>query len=305
MTQETRSSQTVAIIGSGGIGGFLAGQLVTAHRDVTLCVRTPVDQLVITRADGSEMTIPVKIAAEPASVNQVDWILVTTKAQDVTGIAGWLGRLVKPETKIVMIQNGVDHEARIRPLLKEAVQILPCIIMCAVERVSAGRLTHHGQAHMSVPNNETGQAFQALFANTEFGIILEEDFHTVAWTKLLGNAIANPLTALTLRRSCVFQNPMMAELARVVGREVIEVARATGAQIDLDRLESVLSRASAKADSGSSMLYDRLAERELEHEFITGAVVRAAEKHGIDVPVNRTILALLAGASGHSLKADN
>jgi 2-dehydropantoate 2-reductase len=49
------------------------------------------------------------------------------------------------------------------------------------------------------------------------------------------------------------------------------------------------------------MLYDRLEGRPLEHEYITGAVVRAAERHGIDVPLNRAILALLRAASGRKL----
>jgi 2-dehydropantoate 2-reductase len=46
------------------------------------------------------------------------------------------------------------------------------------------------------------------------------------------------------------------------------------------------------------MLFDRLAGRPLEHQGLTGAVVRAAERHGIDVPLNRAILALLEGLDG-------
>jgi 2-dehydropantoate 2-reductase len=45
------------------------------------------------------------------------------------------------------------------------------------------------------------------------------------------------------------------------------------------------------------MLYDRLAGRPLEHEYITGAVVAAAERHGVAVPLNRAILALLRALS--------
>jgi 2-dehydropantoate 2-reductase len=45
------------------------------------------------------------------------------------------------------------------------------------------------------------------------------------------------------------------------------------------------------------MLEDRLAGRPTEHEEITGAVVRAGDRHGVDVPLNRAILALLAAAS--------
>jgi 2-dehydropantoate 2-reductase len=44
------------------------------------------------------------------------------------------------------------------------------------------------------------------------------------------------------------------------------------------------------------MLYDRLAGRPLEYEALSGAVVRAAERHGIDVPLNRALYALLSAA---------
>jgi len=53
---------------------------------------------------------------------------------------------------------------------------------------------------------------------------------------------------------------------------------------------------------GSSMLYDRLARRPLEHDYLTGAVVRAADAHGIAVPSNRTVLALLAALSDGLVK---
>ncbi len=51
------------------------------------------------------------------------------------------------------------------------------------------------------------------------------------------------------------------------------------------------------------MLYDRLAGRPLEHEHITGAVVRLPERHGIAAPLNRAVLALLR-ALNHSLQHD-
>ena len=41
------------------------------------------------------------------------------------------------------------------------------------------------------------------------------------------------------------------------------------------------------------MLYDRLAGRSLEHEYLTGAVVAAGERHDVPTPLNAAMLALL------------
>lgn len=50
-------------------------------------------------------------------------------------------------------------------------------------------------------------------------------------------------------------------------------------------------------DVGTSMLEDRRAGRPTEHDLISGAVVRAAARHGLDVPLNRAVLTLLAATS--------
>ena len=124
------------------------------------------------------------------------------------------------------------------------------------------------------------------------------DFQVVgvsaAWRKLLGNLAANPITALTMRRIDVLRDPDVAALARRVLEEGLAVARADGAQLGPEDIEAELRMyARVNPGGGSSMLYDRLAGRPLEHEYIIGEVVRRAERHGIPVPLNRALLTLL------------
>jgi 2-dehydropantoate 2-reductase len=301
MKQNEGGHERVAIIGSGGIGGYLAGQLHAAGHDVTLCVRTPFENLVIVESDGTETTVPVRIATDPAAEKPVKWIFMTTKAQDVPSASSWLEQLSGPDSTVVVVQNGIDHEGRVRPYLAPDVPVVPSIIICAMERLAPGRLLHHGHAKISVPQGPQALALTDLFSGSAFEIIGEDDFLTVAWAKLLANAMGNPVTALTLRRGGVLAESAVAELARSIGREVVAVAQAVGAKLEESDIEAPLSRSANAPRSGSSMLYDRLAEQPLEFAFITGAVVQAADRHGIDVPVNRTILALLSGASGHRL----
>lgn len=293
---------STAIIGSGAIGGYLAGELQRAGRDVTLCVRTPIDRLVIVD-EGIEREAPVRIATDPGAAGPVRWILLATKAQDVPGAAPWLAALAGPETTTVVVQNGIDHEERARPFLPAGAAVLPAIIHCSVERPAPGRVVHHGGARLAVPRGAEGAAFAALFAGTVFAVAQEEDFTTTAWRKLLSNAIVNPLTALTLRRMSLFEDERIRALARELFAEVVAVGRAAGARIDMADAEEVLAGYRRSGEGGSSMLYDRLAERPLEHAFISGAVVRAGDAHGVPVPLNRALLALAGAASGHRLDA--
>jgi 2-dehydropantoate 2-reductase len=284
--------QKVAVIGAGGIGGFVASELLAAGHHVTLCVRTPIDRLVVEEA-GQRREAPVAIATDPAAQTAAAWIFVTTKAQDAASAAGWLARLADAASVVVVLQNGIDHAARVAPFVRGAT-ILPALSYMAVERVARGHIVHHKGRQIIVPAGPAAAALSALVEGSSLDIVQEADFTTAAWRKLLSNLVANPITALTLQRIGVIQDPDIKALARGVLREGAVVAAAEGARLTSADADAVLDEfASYSPDGGSSMLYDRLAGRPLEHEFLTGAVVRAAERHHIDAPLNRALLALL------------
>ena len=91
----------------------------------------------------------------------------------------------------------------------------------------------------------------------------------------------------------------MRELALGVAEETVAVAASTGAELTRDDASAVVQgQLEVSPEMGSSMLYDRLAGRPLEHDAITGAVVRFGERAGIATPLNRALLALLRATSG-------
>jgi 2-dehydropantoate 2-reductase len=282
----------VAIIGAGAIGGSLAEAAAAAGHDVLLCVRSAIPRLEVEEA-GSVRQVPVRISADPARETPADWVLLATKAQDTRSAAPWLERLTGPASTLVVLQNGIEHEDRVRALVGEA-PVVPAIVYIAAERIGPGRVVHHAGNRVIVPQGERGASFARLLDGGPIEIRQEADFTTAAWRKLLSNVAANPITALTMRRIGVMREPAIRELARDLLLETAAVGRSAGARLTDNDVEEMLTMyASLNQEGGSSMLYDRLAGRPLEHEYITGAVVRAAERHGVPVPLNKAILGLL------------
>lgn len=291
-TQGVIRVATVAVIGGGAIGGFTAALLAGAGHDVTVCVRTPFDELVLRTPDG-ELRPDARISTDPAEHRPVDWVLLTTKAQDTAGAADWLTRLTGPGTVVAMPQNGLDHASRVRGLV-DPDAVLPVLVYAPAERVAPGRIVWHSAGRLVVPEQPAAAGFAELFEATSVDVEVSADFHTAAWRKLLSNVGANALTALTLRRLEVFAEPDMRELGSALMREALAVARADGAAMDERDIERVHALWDGyQADGGSSMLYDRLAGRPMEHEFILGPVVAYAERYGVDVPLNRALLIML------------
>jgi 2-dehydropantoate 2-reductase len=299
MSSPPQHRQTVAIVGLGGIGGGVAGILGAAGRhDVIACVRQPIGHLVLERPDGGAMTtadVPLRVLTDPVHAAAVDWVLLCTKAHDTASAAPWLERLCTPSTCVAVLQNGIDHVARVAPLADGAT-VVPVIVYYNGERLAADRvrLRQVGDYDIVVVDDEPGRAFARLFDATPLRVHRSADFRTLAWRKLLINAVANPITALVLQRQAVLRHPDLQALELAVLDEAVAVARADGARLAPDEAQRALAMLfTFSGELGTSMYFDRMAGRPLEVEALTGAIVAAGERHGIATPLNSALLALL------------
>jgi 2-dehydropantoate 2-reductase len=290
----------IALIGAGSIGGYVAWQLTRAGQAVTLCVRSPFEQLIV-EDDGGSHPIEATVLADPGRLAPAEWVLLATKAHQTPDAAGWLAAACGPATRaVVVLQNGVDHEERVAPLVG-ATPILPAVVSIGAEVLAPGRIRHHAYSSLEVPEGELGRAFAALFAGSDLGVTVTGDFRSSLWRKLVSNVTASPITALTGRRIEVMADPAVRALAVGLAAECIAVARAEGASIPVEAanqlVEGIAKNAAGWPPFGSSMLYDRLAGRDTEHEALTGAVVRLGARHGIATPLNSAMLSLLRAAA--------
>ena len=286
---------SVAVIGLGGVGGAAAGSLAaTGQHDVIACVRQPIVRFTLERAEGA-VEAPLHLLSDPAQANPVDWVLVCTKTHQTAAAGPWLARLCTPATRVAVLQNGIDHVARVEPLARGA-SIVPVLVYYNGERLAPDRvrLRHAGPHDAVVADDELGRAFVDLFDGTPLRIIRSGDFATLAWRKLLINAVANPITALTLQRQAVLRRPDVQELCRGILDEAVAVARAEGVKLAEDETaRTIATLENFSGELGTSMYFDRLAGRQLEAEALTGAIVAAGDRHGMAMPLNRALLTLL------------
>jgi len=284
----------IAVVGPGAIGGTIAAWLSKSPLvgDLTLCARTPLDRLVVETPVGTIEATP-RVITDPAQVvAPVDWVLVATKAYDVEATAGWLAPLVGPQTRLAVLQNGVEHVERFAPYVDPA-RITPVVVDIPAERAAPGRIHHRRSGTLVVPAGPDGDAFVALFAESPIQASTTDDFLTVAWTKLALNC-AGAVCALTSRPAGVVEAPGMAEVMRGMVRECVLVGRAEGAVLGDDLPDHVVDRSRASPpDSINSLLGDRLAGRPMEWDARNGVIVRKGAVHGIATPFNQMAATIL------------
>lgn len=291
------SRTTIAVVGLGAIGGVAAGSLAALDRhDIVACVRTPVARLIVERPDDT-VEVPMRALTEPATAETVDWVLLCTKAHQMP--SSWLARLCGPGTRVAALQNGIDKAGHLAPYVGPA-RVVPVIVYYNGERMAPDRMRFRpaGRYEMAVRDDADGQDFARLFTGTPMRILRSQDFTTLAWRKLLINAVANPVTALTLQRQAVFRRADIQAQCLAILREAAAVGRADGAQLAQDEAEQIMATLLGyPADAGTSMYFDRLDGRTLEVEALTGAIAACGSRLGVPTPLSDMLLALLRAIS--------
>jgi len=283
----------IAVIGPGAVGGTLAAWLAQAH-DVTLCARTAFERLEVETPERTLVASPT-VLTDPAAAAPVDGVLVTTETYDAAGAAAWLAGLVGPQTRVAVLQNGVEHVERFSPYLP-AERITPAVVDIPAERTAPGVIRQRRMGWIKVPAGQAGQAFVGLFVHTPIAVTTTEDFATVAWSKLALNC-AGAVSALTLKPSGVAHRDDIAAIMRDLVAECVAVGRAEGADLADDLPQQVVAGYRAgPADGVNSLHADRLAGRPMEIDARNGVIVRKGAAHGIATPVNAMVVALLKAA---------
>lgn len=137
------------------------------------------------------------------------------------------------------------------------------------------------------------------FEQNGYEIEFAPDFKKQQWNKLFVNSVINPITALTGKTNGIALSCQLKGTVERIIEECVKVGRMEGIEAEKDDvLKLVNSVASKTALNTSSMLQDVQKGKVTEIDSINGHVIRLAKKHGISVPANETLYALVKAIEG-------
>jgi 2-dehydropantoate 2-reductase len=281
----------IAVLGPGGVGGFVAGALSHAGSDVTLIARAQTTETIA--ADGLHVTSALLgefDAAVPAVDNlasPVDCLIVATKA---VGLDDALDR-VAPDgpTLVVPLLNGVEHLETLRSRFGPE-RVVAAVIRIESDRPSSGVIVQSSPgARIDIaapPPTGTEPIVEALAAELRAAgleVRLGDSEPDVMWSKL-ARLCALALTTTASDRPIWFvrTDPRWRSALTNAITETVAVAVAEGAQ--LDPADTIAELDAVHPELGSSMQRDVRAGRAPELDAIAGAVLRAGARHDLRCP---------------------
>ena len=297
-----------AIVGAGAMGGLWASRL--AHGGATVTVMDVAAEviaaiasrgLILESAAGLETAFPAA-TTDPGAIGPVGVVFFFVKAHHTAAAAELARPLIGPDTIVVSLQNGWGN-ADVLASVFPPERLVVGVTYHSATVLEPGRVNHSGRgATFAGPYQDDAplagaEAVGRLLTGAGLDTTVTAAVKTEVWKKLILNAATLPTAALTgLRAGALGQPGSLLDLVDALAVEAVRVAQAQGFAIEeaerIARIHAVL----AGAGTGKpSMLQDTEARRKTEIEVINGAVVQAAERLGIDVPLNQAMVALIGG----------
>jgi len=285
----------IVVIGPGAIGLCVGSALMAGGHEVTFFSREPFSALSVTQKGQSAQVVAAHVVTATDRLGAYDWVFLCVKAHQVAGAAEALRAAVGAQTRLAILQNGVEHIENVTPFLPKGTVCVPVMIDVPSTRHRPGTAEWAHHARACVPAGQAGEAFCALLGRSFITASVSDDWRSQAWRKLCLNAPAGAILALTGQRMGVFHKPGVADVARAILAECIAVGRAEGAVLD-DAIITTQMHDFMTADpaAGNSMYQDWLAGRETEWNARNGVIVRKGAIHGVATPVSAILVPLLA-----------
>ncbi|MGQ0524385.1 MAG: ketopantoate reductase family protein [Betaproteobacteria bacterium] len=301
----------IAIMGSGGVGGYFGARLAQSGCDVSFIARGT--HLAAIREHGlkvesqlGDIHLPgVKVTEDPRTIGPVDLVLFSVKLRDTEAAAQSIRPLFGPDTGIVSFQNGVQKDDILRGVFGDR-PVMGGVAYIATAIGRPGVIKHTGTLQRLVFGEYDGQrsgraeAFLAACLKGGIDAQLSDDIRRQIWEKFVF-LVALSGTTTTMRRPIgpIRENPQTRRFLLDIMREAVKVGRAHGVALPEDYADQRLAFCdSLPEDMTSSMHHDLERGNPLEVQWLSGGVVQLGEKAGIPTPANRAVWDILALHAG-------
>jgi 2-dehydropantoate 2-reductase len=302
------NTMQIAVIGAGAVGCYYGAKMLRAGHDVTFVGRRAhVDAI---NANGlllESVAFTGHIAAQATTTiaglsTPPDLVFFAVKSGDTDSTARELAAVLKPESIVLSLQNGVDNPERLRAILRQSV--IAAAVYVAAEMPGAGHVKHNGRGELVIGSAPGSDAIAAALCAAEVPTTVSQDIATIQWTKLVNNCAYNALSAVAqIAYGEMFKVDGTREVMTAVVGECVSVARACGVALPHDLLDTILGLVKSMPDQLSSTAQDLARGKASEIDFLNGFIVRKGVEHGILTPTNRALLLMVKLAERSQTKA--
>ena len=290
------ANQVIAIVGAGAVGAYYGGRLAQHGHDVHFLLRGDYDVVkrngwTIQSCDGDFRLPPqsTPVYNDPAKMPKADLAIVTLKSTNIDLYGRLVAPLLKQDTAILALQNGLGNEEKLAELFG-AQRIMGGIAFVCINRVAPGLIDHMAEGLVRVGEIAAGITPRLVRLAEMFnasGVKCEAvaDLRRARWQKLIWNIPFNALGAimdLTTDRLLASEDGV--NVVKGIMCEVVAIARAIGIEFPEGIAEQQIAFTRPMGAYKTSMQIDRQQRRPMEIQALLGEPLAVARRAGLAAP---------------------
>jgi 2-dehydropantoate 2-reductase len=298
----------IAIVGTGAMGSVYAALFASAGHEVWAIDqwKAHVDAMRENglRLEGSsgDRTVRVNATTDPGQAGPCDLVVLATKAMHVADAASSIKPLLKEETPVLSIQNGLGGPDTAASIVGRQRVMVGVVGGFGASMRGPGHAHHNGMELVRLgefggPITPRLKKVEDAWVSAGFRVKLFDDIDQLVWEKLLCNcAYSGPCGIVECTIGEVMNDPDLSRVSAACASEGFAVAKKKGVKLGFDDPVAYVRDFGSKIPNARpSVLLDLMAGRRSEIEVINGSIPRVGAEVGVPAPVNEAVTALVRG----------
>jgi 2-dehydropantoate 2-reductase len=293
----------IIVLGAGAIGSLYAARLA-AGNNVTLVGR-PAHVAAINshglRIEGRESrTVRVRAATAIETIDPDTLIVLATKVPDSAAALAPVATLVRDDTTILCLQNGLGSERVARTVLGDRGVVLRSISQFGAIFKEPGLIQFMAPGYTLIEDHERSARIAGVFTQAGLDGRVSQNIAADVWHKLVINCVVNPITTILGSDVGAIVNPQLDPLKQLVIDECLAVAATQGVTLEPGLLTEIDDRFRPSHNINST-LQDLRRGRATEIDYLNGAVAALGARSGVNCPVNAALTSIIKAMEAASL----
>jgi 2-dehydropantoate 2-reductase len=284
----------IFILGAGAIGSVIGAQL-SKKNDATLIGNKAhveaIESKGLSVSSNINETFRLQADTQIREIPQGTLIFLSTKAYDSEKAVEGIRRLVRKDTVVLVLQNGLGNEEIVKRAVGNKAKVLRGITNMAAEFFKAGEIKYW-TGETTIQYNGVAEEIAATMNDSGLKTSVSKNIKDETWSKVVLNSVINPLTSIFRVKNREISTQPLGEVRHQIIKECVQVGNAEGVTFQKD-LEKGIGKEIVSYANYSSMCQDIMRGKRTEIDFLNGKIVELGARHHISTPVNETLVHLI------------
>lgn len=285
----------IIMLGAGAIGSLFGAKLCGLNDVILIARKEHADAisrngLKVTGLENE--TYRIRAAAEIDKIEKNALILLTTKVYDSEKAIKSIKNLIRKDTIILCLQNGLYSEKIVKKIVGNKCLVLRAITNFGAIFVKPGVVDYKSHSYTSIEKSPKSKDIAENFSKCGLNAYVSENIKHDMWKKLVFNCVLNPITAILRIENMGICDERLNPLKRLIIDECLKVAEKGNVKFGIDFLK-ILNEEFKSSQNISSMQQDLVKGRKTEIDYLNGGVAKLGRRYGIKCPANEALTRLI------------